>query len=208
MMIQAALGIASIWGNIVIYVTSKYRETDPNLSTQFTLIVFPATLAIGSIAMQLGAQMMDFIGPRTQTVLGGIIFSTSIYLAQFTTTFGAFISLYAVAAGVGFGIVYFLPLLCAWTYFPNKRNLVAGFILCAFSLNAIAMSRLTTYIVNPDNEKPDILVKIGKNQESFFSPNSYQVTQLDEMFNKLTIVSICLFTLSLPLLTKKESSGL
>ena len=32
MCIQAALGIESIWGNIVIYVASKYRGTDPNLS--------------------------------------------------------------------------------------------------------------------------------------------------------------------------------
>ena len=32
MMIQAAIGIASIWGNIVIYVTSKLRGEDPNLS--------------------------------------------------------------------------------------------------------------------------------------------------------------------------------
>ena len=29
MMLQAALGMASIWGNIVIYVTSKLRGHDP-----------------------------------------------------------------------------------------------------------------------------------------------------------------------------------
>ena len=33
MLIQGALGIVSIWGNIVIYVTSKLRAEDPNLST-------------------------------------------------------------------------------------------------------------------------------------------------------------------------------
>lgn len=32
MMIQASLGIASIWGNIVVYVTSKLRGHDPELS--------------------------------------------------------------------------------------------------------------------------------------------------------------------------------
>ena len=32
MMMQAALGIASIWGNIVIYETSKLRGHDPQLS--------------------------------------------------------------------------------------------------------------------------------------------------------------------------------
>ena len=32
MMMQAALGVASIWGNIVIYETSKLRGHDPQLS--------------------------------------------------------------------------------------------------------------------------------------------------------------------------------
>lgn len=64
MLIQGSLGIVSIWGNIVIYVTSKLRAQDPNLSTQFALIVYPTTLAFGSLAMQLGSWMMDHMNPR------------------------------------------------------------------------------------------------------------------------------------------------
>ena len=64
MMMQAALGIASIWGNIVIYETSKLRGHDPQLSLQFAIIVFPAILAVASVAMQLGNVLMDYINPR------------------------------------------------------------------------------------------------------------------------------------------------
>jgi hypothetical protein len=81
MMIQAALGIASIWGNIVIYVTSKLRGHDPQLSLQFTIIVFPAILAVGSIAMQVGNKMLDILNPRLQVCLGGLIWITAVYCA-------------------------------------------------------------------------------------------------------------------------------
>ena len=91
-------------------------------------------------------------------LLGGIIWSSAIYCAQFPMSFYSFLVVYGVLGGIGFGIVYFVPLLCAWSYFPNKRNLVAGLILMCFSLNAIACSTITTAIVNPYNDAPDITI--------------------------------------------------
>ena len=155
-MIQAAIGIASIWGNIVIYVTSRLRGHDPNLSLQFTIIVFPFTLAVASVAMQVGNKLLDYLSPRLQVCLGGIIYVCAVFCAQFALSFPLFLVIYSVLAGIGFGIVYFVPLLCAWSYFPTKRNLVAGFILMCFSLNAILCSTITTNMVNPNNDKPDI----------------------------------------------------
>ena len=73
-------------------------------------------------------------------------------------SFALFLTVYAVLGGIGFGIIYFVPILCAWTYFPNRRNLVAGLILMCFSLNAIVTSAITTHIVNPYNDKPDITI--------------------------------------------------
>lgn len=158
MCVQAALGIASIWGNIVIYETSKLRGHDPDLSLQFSIIVFPCILAVGSIAMQAGNTLMDLMAPRMQIVLGGLIWVGAVYCAQFPMSFTTFLLVYSVFGGIGFGIVYFVPLLCAWSYFPNTRNLVAGFVLCAFSLNAIMCSSITTKMVNPDNQPANIKI--------------------------------------------------
>lgn len=105
--------------------------------------------------------------------------------------------------GIGFGIVYFVPLLCAWSYFPTKRNLVAGFILMCFSLNAIVTSAVTLNIVNPYNDDPDIQIQIGKNTEYFFATDSYQVEQIPKMFTRLAQIAFVLACLSLPFLTKK-----
>ena len=130
-------------------------------------------MAVGSLAMQLGSKLMDYLGPRQQILLGGIIWTLAVYCAQFPTSFTMFLLVYSILGGIGFGIVYFVPLLCAWSYFPTKRNLVAGMILMCFSLNAILTSAVTLNIVNPMNESPDITIQLGKNTESFFAPDSY-----------------------------------
>ena len=101
---------------------------------------------------------MDYMGPRQQVLLGGLIWVIAVYCAQFPVSFTVFLLVYAIIGGIGFGIVYFVPLLCAWSYFPTKRNLVAGLILMCFSLNAIMTSAITLQIVNPMNDEPDITI--------------------------------------------------
>ena len=100
--------------------------------------------------------------------------------------------------------MYYVPLLCAWSYFPEKKTLVSGMILMCFSLNAILCSTITTNIVNPNNDDPDIQTKIGKNTEYFYALDSYQVLMVPTMFNRLALIALCFMALSLPLLTKKE----
>ena len=82
MCIQAALGVEAIWGNIVIYVASKYKYNEPNLSLQFALIVFPCSFAVGSLAMQLGSCLMDHgINPRLHIVVGAILYAGGTYVS-------------------------------------------------------------------------------------------------------------------------------
>ena len=64
MLIQFCLGFVSIWGNIVIYVASKLRGGSPGLSIKFALVVFPMTLAMGSVGMQIAAQISRKIHPK------------------------------------------------------------------------------------------------------------------------------------------------
>ena len=53
------------------------------------------------------------------------------------------------------------------------------------------------------NESPDITIQLGKNTESFFSIDSYQVNQLNKMWTTLAQIGLLWIILSLPLLTKK-----
>jgi hypothetical protein len=118
MLIHLCLGIVAIWGNIVIYITGKLRENSENLTIKFDLFIFPLTLAMGSLGMQLANKLQTRITPRKQLVLGGIIYVGSIYLAHFAVTFLEFMFFYAILLGLGYGLLYFLPVECAWSYFP------------------------------------------------------------------------------------------
>jgi hypothetical protein len=84
-----------------------------------------------------------------------------------------FLFIYGIIGGIGFGVCYFLPIVCAWSHFSqNQRPLISGVILCAFSFNALACTLYTTHIINPYNEKPEILVQRGENVEKYFAVDS------------------------------------
>ena len=118
-------------------------------------------MAVGSLAMQVAAVLNERISPRQLLVTGGVIYASCVYLAQYTATFGHFFLVYAVMAGIGYGLLYFLPLQCAWSYFPHSRSLLSGVILCCFSLNAIVTSEVSTNIVNSEDAEPTVVVKTG-----------------------------------------------
>lgn len=81
--------------------------------------------------------MLHKIDLRLQLLLGAIIYSSAVYLSQFAHTFELFVLSYSILGGIGMGIVYFLPVLCGWSYFDTIRPIVAGSILSWFSLMGI-----------------------------------------------------------------------
>lgn len=64
MLSQGVLGIVPIWGNINIYITSYLRAADNTVRMESTYIVFPITITMGAIFMQLGSVMIEKIHPR------------------------------------------------------------------------------------------------------------------------------------------------
>jgi len=62
-MIHIGLGLVATWGNIVIYVTSKLRASNEDLTVKFALFIFPMTLASGALGMQLSNKLITQISP-------------------------------------------------------------------------------------------------------------------------------------------------
>jgi hypothetical protein len=46
---------------------------------------------------------------------------------------------------------YFVPLVCAWEYFPHKKGLMTGIIIGAYGFGSFFFSLLSTKLVNPDH---------------------------------------------------------
>jgi hypothetical protein len=62
-----------------------------------------------------------------------------------------------------------LPIKNAYAFFPNRKGLVGGLVLSSSSIGAILWSQYSTYIINPNNEKPNLIVKIGNAIEIMYS---------------------------------------
>lgn len=107
-------------------------------------MVFPLTLCLGSIAMQLGSVMLDYFHPKVHLAIGGTIYVAGIALSAFMTNFYIFLLFYSLMAGIGYGIIYILPLKNAWLFFPEHKGMVGGIILSSHSFAAMGWTFLST----------------------------------------------------------------
>lgn len=80
--------------------------------------------------------------------------------------------MYALCMGLGYGLCYYLPLVCAWSYFPENKDKISGLILGFYSLGAVSFALYGTEIVNPDNDSATIVVQTGATTESFYPTDS------------------------------------
>jgi MFS family permease len=81
--------------------------------------------------------MLDILHPKVHLLVGGIIYVLAIYLSSLTTNYYLFLLSYAVVGGIGYGIIYMLPLKNAYLFFPKKKGLVGGMILSCASAGAM-----------------------------------------------------------------------
>lgn len=135
--IMCGLGIVNIWGGLALYFTGKFRGEDPSLILKNTLLVYPITLASMTVTMQLGAWLLHKINLKLQLFIGTLIYFTAIFTSQYIQTFTNFVLVFSVWGGFGFGIIFFLPIACAWSYFPTIKPLVGGSILSWTSLSSL-----------------------------------------------------------------------
>lgn len=56
--------------------------------------------------------------------------------------------------GTGFGISYFPMLKTTWKYFPKKKGLITGIVLCCIGFSTFFFTSLADYIINPDKVSP------------------------------------------------------
>lgn len=197
-------GMTTIWGSITIYVTSYFYQYDPSLSMAATDITFPLTITTCAICMQFGQLLMDRIHPKLQMAIGTALFSIPVFCCQWVTNFYLFMFFYSFVLGLGFGMIYMLPIRNAWIFFPQKKGTVSGIILCAKSLGAVSWSLFAEFLANPHGLQPDYQIVHGLDREKLFPPGGEVVNNVPKMFFYL---SLCYMTCAIGatlLVTKKK----
>ena len=83
-------------------------------------------------------------------------------MSSYVTTPLPFALLFGLTYGIGIGMVYLCPVICAWEYFPKRKGLISALSFNGFGLGSFIFGYVSLAIVNPENEAPELEVSGGK----------------------------------------------
>ncbi|HLW49277.1 MAG TPA: oxalate/formate MFS antiporter [bacterium] len=80
--------------------------------------------------------LVDRIGPRTLTMVGGALIGIAWVMSAQVKTLGGLLFWYGVVGGIGGGIIYGATIATALKWFPDRRGLTAGLVAAGFGAGA------------------------------------------------------------------------
>src|SRR4029077_9848573 len=73
------------------------------------------------------------IGPRAVATIGGLLFSSGLFLASYTQSLTTLYLTWGLMVGIGLGFGYLAPITVGSKWFPNHRGLVNGLAIGIFA---------------------------------------------------------------------------
>ena len=103
--------------------------------------------------MFFGGWLERKIGPRLSTMFGSSLMTLGVLLSYVTikVSFWLLLLTYGLLFGLGLGIAYVAPLVCAMRWMPRWKGVAAGFVLAGLGLGALIFDPVQTAFINPDN---------------------------------------------------------
>ncbi|XP_037090892.1 uncharacterized MFS-type transporter YhjX-like [Pollicipes pollicipes] len=157
-LLQLSMGSMFTFGNLTTYLTS-YLHVRGGQDVSYGQTVWVGT-ALGiaeGLTLLPGSVLYQRRGPRVVVLLGSVVASGAIALTSLTVdTSLAWVTMtYGVANGLGVGLVYGVPLLVGYKWFPNSKGLVSGVVVGGYGLGGILFTTIQTGFLNPDNVSPE-----------------------------------------------------
>ena len=148
-----------LWGNIQMYVLSHlhdgpagtHDQGDPKVTPLTAAMLLPIMFWCQAMFNPVGAYFQSFVHPKILLTIGSLFMLTGIFVSSFVKSWGAFVFFYGVMYPVGIGIVYYVPIICAWEWFPDHKGLVSGLIVGGYGFGSFIFGFISTALVNPDN---------------------------------------------------------
>jgi OFA family oxalate/formate antiporter-like MFS transporter len=118
----------------------------------------------------------------------------AMLIVSFVENMALFIVIYSVLIGISTGLMYMLPIVCGWKYFPNNKGMVSGIIIAGYGFGSFFFTLICNAIVNPDNSKPSVKkIETDGSTQLYFDSNVYD--KVPTMFRVLFGVFIGLGTI-------------
>ena len=97
-------------------------------------LMMPISISVSTVAAILGSFLMKRVNIKYLITSGSIIMVISLLIASFMKAWWTFVLICAILFPVGAGLVYWIPIICAWEWFPQRKGLVSGIIFGGFGL--------------------------------------------------------------------------
>ncbi len=148
MIINLCLGAIYSWSVFVTPLTEFFTETlGETVTAAEILLPFSVFLAFFAIAMPLSGKYIEMLGPRTMTIIGGILTGAGWLLASTATSVQMLYVVYGVIGGLGVGIAYGAPVAVAARWFPDRRGLAVGMTLLGFGFSAFLTANIAGALI-------------------------------------------------------------
>jgi len=108
---------------------------------------FMAFLLFFAILMFFGGRIMEKLGPRKLTLIGGLIVGLGWFLSSFATNIWMLVLTYGVVAGSGVGLVYGCPVAMGARWFPDRKGLAVGLMLAGFGGSALITGKIASVLI-------------------------------------------------------------
>ena len=148
LVINLCLGTIYSWsvfvGPLTEYFTKGLGQT---VTASDVLLPFSVFLAFFAIAMPFAGKYIEKYGPRTMTIVGGVLTGLGWLLASFATSVPMLYVVYGIIGGTGVGIAYGVPVAVAARWFPDKRGLAVGLTVLGFGFSAFFTANIASWLI-------------------------------------------------------------
>jgi len=96
-------------------------------------------------------------GPRFTALIGGVLYSSGVFLSAFATSPVMLYITYGVIAGSGVGFVYVVPLATLVKWFPKNKGAITGLAVSAFAIGGLVFKKVATAILGDAAVTQEIL---------------------------------------------------
>ena len=171
-LVHLTLGTFYTFGNMAPYIVAYINNQSHPSNLQFATSSWIYALNLGGngCTMFIGGILAHKIGPRWTALIGSMILSAGVFLSYFAIKISFFLLLltYGVMFGVGIGLSYIGPVMCAQRWLPKWKGLACGAVVSGFGLGALVFNAVQTSYINPQNiveedwEQEGVLERVPK----------------------------------------------
>src|SRR4051794_26846441 len=127
-LLNIALGTYYAWSVFVPALEREFGWT--RTQTSFVATIDMVMLASSFL---VAGMLQNRIGPRAVATIGGLLYSSGLFLASYTHSLTMLYLTWGLMVGIGLGFGYLAPITVGSKWFPNHRGLVNGLAIGIFA---------------------------------------------------------------------------